>query len=120
MKKTQRGRPQDNDVLILEYTQNFKDHNGITYKWVWNKNIFPNGPLSVEINDPQYITSDKLNRELENIEKKYIPKKGERKPRITKEDKQRMEQIEKELLEFHYSIFPEDKPIIKVRKNGKK
>jgi hypothetical protein len=114
-----RGRPQDNDTLILEYTQFFKDHNGSSYKWTWNKNISKSGPISVTIEDPQYAISDRLNRELESIEKKYIPKKGDRKPRVTKEDKLRMEQIEKELIEFHYSKFPEDRPNIKIKKTKK-
>jgi hypothetical protein len=68
---------------------------------------------------PQYYKADKLVDELEALNKKYLPKKGDRKPRILKVDKERIEAIEKELEEFQYGIFPEDAPIIKVRKNGK-
>lgn len=118
--KPQRGRPQDNDTPVLEYIQEFKDYTGIKYKWEWNLNKFPNGPLSVEIFDPQFTISEKLLRELELLEKKYETKAGGRKPRVSKADKQRMEQIEKELEEFHYSIYPEDKPKIKIRKVKKK
>lgn len=115
MKSIKRGRPQDNDIPILVYTQEFKDYSGEKYKWVWDKIKSPNGPLSVEIDDPQFNISEKLLRELDKIEQKYIPKKGERKPRITKEDKQRIEQIENELIEFHYSLYPEDRPKTKKK-----
>jgi hypothetical protein len=117
--KPSRGRPLDNDTPVLEYTQEFKDYTGIKYKWIWDKVKFPNGVMAVEIFDPQFAVSEKLLRELELLEKKYEVKDGGRKPRITKDDKQRMEQIEKELEEFHYSIYPEDKPKIKIRKTKK-
>lgn len=114
-----RGRPQDNDTPILEYIQEFKDYTGVKYKWIWNKHKSPNSPLSVEIFDPQFTVSEKLLRELELLEKKYETKVGGRKPRISKADKQRMEQIDKELEEFHYSLYPEDRPVIKIRKSKK-
>lgn len=110
-----RGRPQDNDVPILKYTQNFKDYNGCKYTWVWDKNISPHAPLSVSIDDPQYNVSEKLLRELEKLNEKYTPKKGDRKPRITKADKARMDEIQHELEEFHYSLYPEDRVFTKKR-----
>ena len=114
-----RGRPIDNDILILEYTQIFKDIKGEIQTWVWDKNKYPNGPLSVSIEDPQYNYSEKLLRELEVLDKKYLPKKGDRKPRVLKIDKERIEEINHLLEEFHYGIYPEDRPIIKKRKNAK-
>ena len=117
--KSQRGRPVENDTPLLQYTQEFREHTGEKYIWVWDKIKSPNSPLSVTIEDPQYIVSEKLLRELEKLEQKYQPKKGDRKPRITKADKQRMEQIQHELEEFHYSIYPEDKPAIRGRKPKK-
>jgi len=115
MKSTSRGRPIENDTPRLIYKQEFKDYKGEKYIWIFDKTKFNNGPLSVEIFDPQFNESEKLLRELEKLEDKYIPKKGDRKPRITKIDKQRMEQIQKELEEFHYNLFPEDRPVIKTR-----
>jgi len=117
--KSQRGRPVENDTPLLQYTQEFKDPKGEKYIWVWDKTKFNNGPLSVEIFDPQFNTSEKLLRELEKLEQKYQPKKGDRKPRITKADKQRMEQIQNELEEFHYSIYPDDRPATRGRKPKK-
>ena len=114
-----RGRPIESDEIIVKYTQNFRDHTDVKYKWEWDKEKFPNGPLSVTIDDPQFNTSEKLLRELEQIELKYIPKKGDRKPRIVKIDKQRIEEINRLLEEFHYGLYPEDAPIIKIRKNAK-
>ena len=119
MKSIKRGRPQDNDEVILEYTQVFKDPKGEKITWIWNKNKFPNGPLSVEFDDPQFNVSEKLLRELDTLNKKYEPKKGERKPRITKEDKLRIESIENELEEFHYSLYAEDRPKTKKPKQKK-
>jgi hypothetical protein len=115
--KSIKGRPISNDVEILIYTQEFKDYDGEKSKWVWNKEIFKNGPLSVEFDDPIFTKSEKLIKELDIIEKFYISKKGDRKLRITKIDKKRIEDINLELNEFHYSLFPEDRPKIrKVRK----
>lgn len=114
-----RGRPVENDTPLLQYTQEFREHTGEKFIWVWDKIKSPNAPLSVTIEDPQFNTSEKLLRELEKLEQKYQPKKGDRKPRITKVDKQRMEQIQKELEEFHYSIYPEDAPKTRGRKSRK-
>lgn len=115
MKSTNRGRPIENDTPILIYTQEFNVYNGEKQIWNWDKTKFKNGPISVEFFDPVFTVSEKLLKELEKINTKYLPKKGERKTRITKEDKQRIEIIEKELDEFHYSFWPEDRP--KIRKN---
>jgi hypothetical protein len=113
--KTQRGRPLENDAPLLIYTQEFKSYDGERHIWRWDKTKNKNGPISVEIFDNRFNISEKLLKELESIEKKYIPKKGDRKPRIIKEDKKRMEQIQHELEEFHYSLYPEDRPVIKTR-----
>ena len=114
-----RGRPIENDTPLIEYTQVFKDIKGEKETWKWNT-LKSNGPVVIEFEDPRFNVSEKLLRELESLEKKYEPKKGERKPRVTKEDKLRMETIQKELEEFHYSLYPEDAPKIKKPKiNGK-
>jgi hypothetical protein len=105
-----------NDAPILVYTQEFRDHTGERHVWEWDKTKFKQGPLSVEIFDPRFINNDKLLKELEKLENKYIPKKGERKLRLTKIDKQRMEEIQKELDEIQYSFWPEDRPKQKGRK----
>jgi hypothetical protein len=114
--KTQRGRPVDNDTPRLIYTQEFKDHTGERHVWRYDKTKFKNGPISVEIFDPQFNISEKLLRELENIEKKSISKVDGRKIRILKKDKQRIEEIKKELEEIHYSFWPEDRPSVRGRK----
>ncbi len=114
--KYTRGRPKEPDnTIILQYTQNFKEHTGVKYKWIWDLTK-SNGPITVEIEDPQFHNSEKLLRELLILEKKYEPSKKGRKPRITKIDKLRMEQIQKELDEFHYSLYPEDRPKVRGRK----
>lgn len=113
--KSTKGRPVDNDTPILIYNQEFKDYTGEKFNWVWDKTKFLNGPLSVEIFDSEFNESEKLLREFEKLEEKYIPEKGNRKPRITKIDKQRMEQIQKELEEFHYNLYPEDRVVTKTR-----
>jgi hypothetical protein len=111
-----KGRPLENDTPKLIYTQEFKDHNGERFVWTWNKIKNPNGPISVEMYDPQFNKTDRLLLELKKIEDKYIPIKGERKPRITKEDKKNMEDIISEVDEFYYSFWPEDRPKIRGRK----
>jgi hypothetical protein len=112
-----KGRPIENDTPILQYTQNFKEHTGETFIWNWDKIKFPNGPLSVEIKDPQWSNFDKLENKLSILLSKYEVKKGQRKPRITKIDKIEIERIENEMNEIFYNFFPEDRP--KVRKNAK-
>ncbi len=119
MKSTSnKGRPTENITPIIKYTQIFKDFDGAKYTWVWDKEK-SSGPLSVTVDDPQYYKADKLVNELEVLNKKYLPKKGDRKPRILKVDKERIEAIEKELEDIHNSFFPEDRVVIKIRKNGK-
>jgi hypothetical protein len=113
-----RGRQAENDTLILKYTQDFKDHTGTTYKWEWDKTIFPNGPLSVEIKDKDWIEFDRKENQLYAILQKYEVKGSQRKPRITKVDKEAIEVLENEINEIWYGFFPEDRP--KVRKNAKK
>lgn len=102
-----RGRPVENDTLILQYTQEFKDLDGTTYKWVWDLTK-SRGPLSVTINDPQYDKADKLMREISKIHQSFEAKKGDRKPRITKEAKEKIAKLEKELDDFQKSL--EQKP----------
>ena len=109
-----RGRIAENDTVIEVYTQEFKDYTGQIFTWNWDKTKFPNGPLSVEIKDPQWATFDKKEKQLAELLSKYEVKKGERKPRITKDDKEAIEKLESEINEIFYSFFPEDKP--KVRK----
>ena len=66
-KAPNRGRPTENDTPILQYTQNFKEHTGETFTWNWDKTRFPNGPLSVEIKDPQWNTFDRLENKLSSL-----------------------------------------------------
>jgi hypothetical protein len=117
IKSSNKGRPAENDTLRLKYTQSFKDHTGETFTWNWDKTKFPNGPLSVEIKDPQWSDFDKLENKLSDLLSKYEVKKNQRKPRITKTDKIEIERIENEMNEIFYDFFPEDRP--KVRKNAK-
>ena len=110
MKVERRGRIAENDTPVLQYTQEFKEHTGETFTWVWNKTKHPNGPLSVEIKSPEWNTFDKLEKQLFNLNSKYEVKSNQRKPRITKADKQSIEQLENEINEIFYSFFPEDRP----------
>lgn len=103
-KTSKRGRPTENDTLIMQYTQDFKDYDGTTYKWVWDLTK-SRGPLSVTINDPQYDKADKIQREIKNIYKKFEAKEGERKPRITKEAKSKILELEQELEKFIKSVY---------------
>ena len=116
-----RGRPsfKPENLPILEYEQNFEDVDGTKYKWCWDKNINPNGPLSVTINDPRYNQSDKLIRELDIINKKYEIKSGQRKPRITKEDNLKILDLTQKIEDEHYRHFSDDLPQTKTRKNKK-
>lgn len=118
-KSSNKGRPTENITPILKYTQIFQDKDGCKYVWDWDLNISKHAPLSVTIDDPQYAFSEKLLKELDAINKKYITKGNERKKRVTKEDKQRIEQIELDLTEYHYGRFPEDRTTTKILKNGK-
>lgn len=117
--KSGKGRPVENINPILKYTQNFEDKDGTKYKWEWDLTKSKSSPLSVEIDDPQYDFSEKLLKELDTLNKKYITKGSERKKRVTKEDKQRIEQIELDLTEYHNGRFPEDATTTKILKNGK-
>ena len=102
-----RGRPLDNDIPILVYTQNFQEYTGEKYKWEWDLNK-SRGPISVEITSLQYITSDKLVKEIDLLEKKYITKNGKRKPRMLKKDKELLEKLKQDLENEHYKFYPED------------
>lgn len=117
MKVERRGRIAENDTPILQYTQEFKEHTGETFTWEWDKNKFPNGPVSVLITDPQWAIYDKKEKQLIELLSKYESKKGERKPRITKADKELIEKLDNELNEIFYSFYPEDRP--KTRKPRK-
>jgi hypothetical protein len=117
MKVERRGRIAENDTPILQYTQNFKDHNGEIFIWEWDKIKYPNGPLSVEIKDLVWATFDKKEAQLNALNQKYVPKKNERKPRITKADKEAIEKLENELNEIWYGFYPKDRP--KIRKPRK-
>ena len=109
-----RGRVAENDTVIEVYTQNFKDHTGETFTWEWDKTKWSNGPLSVEIKDPQWNTFDKLEKQLSVLINKYESNGNQRKQRITKADKLEIERLEIEVNEIWYNNFPEDRP--KVRK----
>ena len=117
MKVERRGRIAENDTPILQYTQEFKDHTGETFTWIWDKTKHSNGPLSVEIKDPVWATFDRKEKQLQTLLDKYEPKGNERKPRITKADKEAIEQLEYEINEIWYNNYPEDRP--KVRKPRK-
>jgi cell division protein FtsI/penicillin-binding protein 2 len=114
-----KGRLAENNTVIKVYTQEFKDHNGETFTWEWDKNINPNGPLSVTIKDPQWATYDKKEKQLVGLLEKYEVKKGERKPRVTKADKDAIEQLEHEMDEIFYSFYPEDRDYKKGKNNRK-
>lgn len=117
IKSSNKGRPAENDTLILKYTQNFKDHKGEISVWDWDKTKFPNGPLSVTIKDPQWAEFDRLENKLASLLSQYEVKGSERKKRITKTDKLEIEALEKTINEIWYGFYPEDRP--KVRKNAK-
>ena len=117
MKVERRGRIAENDTPILQYTQEFKDHTGETFTWIWDKTKHSNGQLSVEIKDPIWATFDRKEKQLQTLLDKYEPKGNERKPRITKADKEAIEQLEHEINEIWYNNYPEDRP--KVRKPRK-
>ena len=114
MKVENRGRQAINDTVIKVYTQVFKDHKGEIATWEWDKNIHLNGPISVTVKDPYWSTFDKKEKQLAELLERYEPKGNERKPRITKADKELIEQLEHEVNEIWYDSFPEDQP--KTRK----
>lgn len=95
MKVQHRGRPKDNDVEVLQYTQIFKFPNGQIQTWVWDKIRHPRGPISVEIEYPKNKFIDSLEKEKADIINKYMAVPGERKPRIQKKDKLKLEELEK-------------------------
>jgi hypothetical protein len=114
-----RGRQAENDTVISIYTQVFKDHNGETFTWEWDKIKNPNGPLSVEIKDPMWYTFDKLENQLFALVSKYEVKGKERKQRITKSDKLEMEQLEHQINEIWYNNYPEDRPKVRKKRTTK-
>jgi hypothetical protein len=59
-----KGRPAENDTVIKQYTQVFKDHKGEITTWEWDKNIHSNGPISVTIKDPHWNIFDKKEKQL--------------------------------------------------------
>lgn len=58
-----KGRPAENDIVIKQYTQVFKDHKGEIITWEWDKNIHANGPISVTVKDPYWSTFDKKEKQ---------------------------------------------------------
>ena len=116
IKFSNKGRPAENDTLILKYTQIFKDYTGEILTWDWDKTKFPNGPLSVTIKDPQWSEFDRLENKLQTILSQYEVKGNERKKRITKADKFEIETLENSINEIWYNFYPEDRP--KKRKNA--
>jgi hypothetical protein len=103
MSKTEhRGRPSQNIEPIHKYTQTFNNEDRTISTWVWDKTICSKGPLYVDIEYPNSAGITKLEKEKFNIEKKYVAEPGQRKPRILKIDKQRLEEIEK-LLTIEYN-----------------
>ena len=115
-----RGRQAENDTPILQYTQEFKDHNGEIFIWEWDKSINPQGPLSVTIKDPVWATFDKKENQLYSLKQKYEVKGNKRKPRITKADKDAIETLESEINEIWYGLYPEDRPKVKKPRMSKK
>jgi hypothetical protein len=109
MKVETRGRQAVNDTVIKQYTQVFKDHKGEIATWEWDKNINPYGPISVTVKDPFWSVFDKKEKQLAELLERYEPKGNERKPRITKADKELIEQLEYEINEIWYESFPEDR-----------
>lgn len=109
-----RGRIAENDTQINVYTQKFQEYDGEIFTWEWDKTKWNNGPLSVEIKDPQWATYDKKEKQLVVLLEKYEIKKGERKIRVTKFDKEEIERLNNEINEIFYSFYPEDRP--KIRK----
>lgn len=89
-----RGRPKENDEPLLKYTQVFENPDGSKATWVWDKTIHRNGPISVEFEE--YISPElkKLIKERNDIVAKYDTPEGERKKRITKIDKARLEELD--------------------------
>jgi len=114
MKVENRGRQAINDTVIKVYTQIFKDHNSEMFTWEWDKNVYSNGPISVTIKDPYWATFDKKEKQLAELLDRYEPKGNERKPRITKADKELIERLEFEINEIWYNTYPDDRP--KIRK----
>jgi hypothetical protein len=114
-----KGRPAENDTVIKVYTQEFKDHTGETAIWEWDKNEFDRGPLSVTIKDPQWATYDKKEKQLVGLLEKYESNGKERKQRVTKTDKEAIEQLEHEMDEIFYSFYPEDRPKIRKQRTTK-
>ena len=109
-----RGRQVENDTIIEVYTQEFKDHTGEIFIWNWDKTQWANGPLSVEVKDPNWANFDRKEKQLSTLLSKYEVNGKGRKPRITKVDKIEIETLEKEINEIWYGFFPEDAQ--KVRK----
>lgn len=113
-----KGRPAENDTVITQYTQVFKEYTGETFTWEWDKNLH-NGPLSVTIKDPQWNTFDKKEKQLVDLLAKYEVTGKERKPRVTKTDKELIEQLEYEMDEIFYSFYPEDRPKTRKKRTPK-
>jgi hypothetical protein len=52
-----KGRPSEKPAeLRLKYTQVF-ERDGIKTTWIWDKTIFANGPISVEVEYPKNFKS---------------------------------------------------------------
>lgn len=119
-KSSNRGRPTENDTPILEYSQTFIDHTGNSRVWEWDKNKFYNGPISVDVIDVEWKEWDKKEKQLNDILIKYRPKRNQRKPRVTKQDKILIETLKHGLDEIFYSFYPEDRPKKRGRKSKNK
>lgn len=119
-KSSNRGRPTENITPIFKYTQTFIDHTGSSRIWEFDKNKFHNGPLLVDVIDVEWKEWDKKEKQLNDILIKYSPKRNQRKPRVTKQDKILIETLKHELDEIFYSFYPEDRPKKRGRKSKNK
>ena len=89
-----RGRPKETiPTKIFVYTQVFKNDDGGTTTWHWDKHKFPNGPYLVEMEEFIPPELEKLIRKRNKIIASYETPPGERKKRITKDDKLKLEEL---------------------------
>ena len=109
--KETRGRPSEKlPIKEMVYTKEYGD-----IKWHYNLNKYPNGPYLVESLDTTYDTLEKLYYKLEKLKEHKYHENG-RKQRITKDNKKKMEMVEKKYWKEHYRLFPNERP----KKRGRK
>jgi len=94
MAKDNRGRPKEIEAIkLMVYTQIFKHEDGSVHTWYWDKNRHLNGPYLVEIEEFIDPELEKLIKQRNKIIASYETPPGERKKRITKEDKLKLEEL---------------------------